>query len=371
MKQYQRALMAAHKITKQEVKAYNHVFNLQRAAAKPDVSKQYYYYDSGKFIQDTDFVYGLYIDAYLNARDTSVVTDEDLKTSSGREEFVKEMHDPKFMASLRAKYPNNSIIRDLSLENTKSGDGARLRLHDFYDMTDDMRAQYMEDMGNIDRFDRKKLFIYNLITTREKTSRGSLTSFFSSGDKADFNSFLDQELVMEQDDINSVHKAVEEKKRKGKGASELYIPYSTSFKVQEGTIRSTKPYKNIELMDVSYIRTQTLDPTPVKRAVVNGKDVIYRDVRALQTAFHNKIWTSPKKTADGTLVPALPLTAFATAEEFGKFLVEYEYLRAMDSMEMSEAELMEQALKNVGKQALVKYKTNEKNKQDAKNCGIK
>lgn len=365
MKEYQRALLAAHKQAL-DIKAYDLVYNMQRATVDPKKSKQWYFYKKETFNDDFDFVHGLFIDAYLKSRNTKSVTDADLSTMSGREAFIKEFHAD--MPALEKTYPDNQLIGDLNLETNEATKDSRVRLGDFFDMNDDTRALYMQELDRLAPKDKKRLFLYNLITTRDKNSLGSVTSFFALDDKADYLNFLDYELSMKtQDviDVNNVRKAEKNPK------SEQALPYSAVFEINPmQKLGPAVSYKKVSLQAVKSVKNTSLSADPVSRGKVGEDWIIYIDPSAVRRAFDNKIWTKPKQLSDGSYPPAIPAHAFKTAEEFKTYLVELQYL-AITSPETDQVAMMNQAMKNLGKQPMLKRKTEKKNIEDANKCGLK
>lgn len=365
MREYQRALLATHQQAR-SIKAYDLVYNMQRASVDLKKAKQWYFYKKEAFNDDYDFVHGLFIDAYLKSRNTKSVTEADLATMTGREEFIKEFHAD--LPSLVKTYSDNQLIGDLSLETNEATKDSSVRLGDFFDMNDDTRALYMQELDRLAPKDKKRLFLYNLITTRDKNSMGAVTSFFSLDDKADYINFLDYELQMNTEDVTKVYS---ERKKERNPKSEQAIPYTVAFEINPmPKLGRPTTYKNVSLQTVKAIKNTSLNADPVSRGQVDGEWTIYVDPTAVKRAFENKVWTKPKQLSDGSYPPAIPLHAFKTSDEFKSYLIELQYL-AITSLETDQVATMNQALKNLGKQPTLKRKTEKKNIEDANKCGLK
>jgi hypothetical protein len=371
MKQYQRALVAAHRQMR-DIKAYDILFEMHRQdkAAQKTAKRQYFSYDANQFNPDFDFIHGLFIDAYLSSRTTGSLTKHDLSTPEGRQEFVNETHAQ--LPTLREKYKarKNSLVRELSVETDKRSGEKRLRLNDYFDMSDDLRTQYMEELSAMDSIDRQRLFMYNLIVNRDKPSKGSLSAFFSIDDKLDYLDFLDYELKMTPEQAikaRSEYKAMKEKSKKK--LNEFSIPYKAEFNVVDLTPSHKGKYKEMDVHYVNHVRNKELKVARTGTISVDGTPTIRVNTFAVKRDFENKVWSKePKLGDDGRVNRTLPVNTFAVESEFLKYSLELEYLK--NKQGLSGEELMNAALIAIGKQKSVRYQKDKDLNQEAKNCKL-
>lgn len=370
MKAYQRALVAAHKQAR-DVTAYDILFEMHRNDKKKDTQpRQYYMYKAEQFTPDFDFVHGLFIDAYLSSRSTASITAHDLSTPKGRQDFIDETHEQ--LPLLRKKYlsRNNSLIRELAIDTDKLTGAKRIRLNDFYDMNDELRTQYMEEMANLDGIDRQRLFIYNLITYRDKSSLGALSPFFSVTDKHDYLDFLDFEMRMTSEMAIKVKTSYENMKKKSKlPGSEYAIPFKANFDIVESQVLKRGNYKQMDVIYTNHIREKSLRVARTLTVPINGTPTILVNRIAVKRDFDNKIWTRRLKLGeDGKYNRTLPVNTFKSEDEFLKFSLELEYLKNKDGL--TGEELMDAALVAVGKLKSTKYQKDKELNEEAKKCKI-
>lgn len=370
MKAYQRALVTAHKQSR-DIKAYDILFEMHRNDKKKDTQpRQYYMYNAEQFAPDYDFVHGLFIDGYLSSRSTASITKYDLSTTKGRQEFIDETHES--LPDLRAKYlkRNNSLIRELSIDTDRITGMKRIRLNDFYDMNDELRTQYMEEMANLDGIDRQRLFIYNLITYRDKSSMGALSPFFSVTDKHDYLDFLDYEMRMTPEMAMKAKTNHESFKKKSKSTiNEYTIPFKAQFDIVESQVIKRDNYKQMDVIYTNHIRESSLRVARTLTVPINDTPTILVNRIAVKRDFDNKIWTRRLKLGeDGKYNRTLPVNTFKSEDEFLKFSLELEYLKHKDGLKGDE--LMDAALVAIGKQKSIKYQKDKKLNEEAKKCKI-
>jgi hypothetical protein len=369
MKAYQRALVAAHKQSR-DIAAYDILFEMHRNDEKKDVQpRQYYMYNAEQFAPDYDFVHGLFIDAYLSSRSTASITKYDLSTVEGRKDFLDETHEQ--LPLLRAKYlsRNNSLIRELSVDSDKITGMKRIRINDFYDMNDELRTQYMEEMANLDEIDRQRLFIYNLIAYRDKSSMGALSPFFSVTDKHDYLDFLDFEMKMTPEMAIKAKDNYENFKKKSASAvNEYTIPFKANFDVVESRVVKRDSYKQMDLIYTNHIRNQNLRVARTSTVPINGTPTILVNRIAVKRDFDNKVWTKLKLGENGKYNRTLPVDIFKSEAEFLKYSLELEYLKHKDGLKGDE--LMDAALVAIGKLKSTKYQKDKELVKEAKNCKI-
>jgi hypothetical protein len=371
MAQYQRALVAAHRQMR-DIKAYDILFEMHRQdkAEARKQARQFYNYDSKQFNPDFDFIHGLFIDAYLSSRNATSITKFDLSMPEGREEFINETHDQ--LPLLRKKYEskNNSLIRELSVETDKRTGKKRMRLNDFFDMNDDLRTQYMEELAALDGIDRQRLFMYNLIVNRDKPSKGSLSPFFSVDDKHDYLDFLDYEMKMTPEMAIKARDSYNKLKEKSrKDFNEFAIPFKAEFNIVDTGFTNKSKYKEMDLLYVNHIRNRELRSARTSTMTIDGTPTILVNSFAVRRDFENKVWIrEPKRGEDGRYNRTLPVNTFASESEFLKFSLELEYLK--NKQGLAGEELMDAALIAVGKQKSIKYQKDKELNQEAKNCKL-
>ncbi len=380
MRGYQQAIMQAHKMFK-DINAYNKVYdiNKQKLADKINFSedkilKTKYRYRVEDFKKDYDTIHGMYIHGYLNSRDTSTISEFSLNTYAGRMDFIKEVNGS--LTNLKSRYPDNEFVKDLTLEKNSFTGDSRIRMYDFYDMNDDLRALYMEEFGKLDQVDRRRLFLYNLIVTRDRNSKGSFTSLISISDKADYINFLDFEVNIPLESLQEVIAKREVNESLYKGVSEQAIPYDNfKYDKKESKVLSKTKVKLAKSNDwipieiVSYIDDKNLQQ---KAIVVNMKEnnpVIQINEKALEVNFLNRIWTKSYKLSDGTVSTGLPYNTFETLEEYRQFLIEFNYL-VLKNGATNQNGLIQQALINVGKNKFIPYRTNKDMDKEQSKCDI-
>lgn len=370
MKAYQRALVAAHKQSR-DIKAYDILFEMHRREKKKDTQpRQYYMYKAEQFSPDYDFIHGLFIDAYLSSRLTTSITAHDLSTTKGRQNFIDETHEQ--LPLLRQKYlkRDNSLIRELAVETDKVTGEKRIRLNDFYDMNDELRTQYMEEMANLDGIDRQRLFIYNLITYRDKSSLGALSPFFSITDKHDYLDFLDYEMKMTPELAIKAKNSYEKFKASARSPiNELAIPFKAQFDVVESQVLKRDKYKQMDVIYTNHIRDKFLRVARTSTVPINGTPTVLVNRIAVKRDFDNKIWTRRLKVGeDGKYTRTLPVNTFKSEDEFLKFSLELEYLKTKDGL--TGEELMDAALVAIGKHKSTKYQKDKQLNEEAKKCKI-
>jgi hypothetical protein len=98
---------------------------------------------------------------------------------------------------------------------------------------------------------------------------------------------------------------------------------------------TTETYKGITVVDSSSITTATGEPGAAQYNRAQNKILVNRDL--LKKKFDEKAWTKPRKQKDGSFATALPENAFATYEEFEKFVIEHEFQHSLLSYEDSGA----------------------------------
>jgi len=382
MRAYQEAIAQAHNMFK-DIKAYNTIYavtseNLRNEALlsepKEGVSINYRY-NPKNFTRDYNTVHGMYIHAYLNSRDTSLITTANLGSYEGRIQFINEVNNS--LLNLKSKYPDNEFIKDLTLDTNDFTKESKIRMYDFYDMNDDLRALYMEEFQRLEPIDRKRLFIYNLIVTRDRNSKGSFTSLMSIDDKSDYINFLDYEVNIPNKSLaDAINQEIANEHGRAK-LNNLAIPYS-DFKFEKNPAKLvgkktyiSKDFKEpINVEYVTYINKLSISPYAAAVIMVNNNPVVRVDKKVLEVNFRMKRWTSPVKLADGTYSTALPYNAFETLEQYENFNIEYEYL-AFKNSQMPVNDRIQRALMNVGKNKFVPYTTNKETENNMAKCSIK
>lgn len=368
MAQYQRALIIAHKQMR-DIKAYDILFEMHRQDKdKSKQARQFYSYDSKEFNPDFDFIHGLFIDAYLSSRNTTSITKTDLSIPEGREEFINETHDQ--LSLLRSKYQStdNSLVRELTVETDKRTGKNRMRLNDFFDMNDDLRTQYMEELAALENIDRQRLFMYNLIVNRDRPSKGSLSPFFSIDDKHDYLDFIDYEMKITPEIAIAAQKNYELMKENNE-LNEFIIPFKTKFDIVDSGFVNKTQYKDMNVLYVNHIRNRELKSARTATMAIDGIPTILINSFAVKRDFENKVWSKePKRGEDGTYNRTLPANTFAFEGEFLKYSLELEYLKNKQSL--TGEELMDAALVSIGKQKSIKYQKDKELNQEAKNCKL-
>ena len=387
MAQYQRALFASHMQAK-DIKAYNLTFQSQRKPIGKKDKTQYYFYNTDNFGKDYDFVHGLFIDAYLKGVDVESITDHDLSSPDGRAEFIADFNNELGNIKSQERSKDNKLIKELRLDvNQKTGDAAVV-LNDYYDMSEDRKALYMQEMKRLDPVLRGKLFLYNLITSREKNSKGSLTSFFSADDKLSYLNFIDK-IDM---DPKAVQDAFQERDKDAANSkeeiSQQSIPYSAEFGINAPLGPKSYDYKGLAPTPKTEEARAAVRVVPVYKSNKTSIDLfspaVYRvtgrdadgtfikgigiDKTALAREYANKRWANPLPLSNGTFPPVLPESIFSSEAEYEKFLTEVAYLAVTGTTSAKKAYAT--ALEHMGKDWTPPV-SEKQNKENAENCGLK
>jgi len=98
---------------------------------------------------------------------------------------------------------------------------------------------------------------------------------------------------------------------------------------------TAETYKGITVVDNDSIKTATGEPGAAQYNRAENKILVNRDL--LKKKFDEKAWTKPRKQKDGSFATALPENAFATYEEFEKFVIEHEFQHSLLSYQESGA----------------------------------
>jgi hypothetical protein len=229
----------SHQIVNKVSKSYkvtNAVIeNLEEITIKPD-----YYRD----VQD--FVYGLFIHDYLSAN--SVVIDgHDLGSLKGRSEFTYEMASKEYIDIMKLKYPGNSFVDSLALEDHKRygyDTRKRLRTYDLMQMLEEKLLRLRVDFESLKPQDREKLIAYHLIVDKGRISKGSFGQLMSPADMKAFNQHL-VTLDVNKYDYKRIGEMYRSYKRPGENGS---IPHNSI------------PYTDTEIAS----RAQGTDVNPVE-----------------------------------------------------------------------------------------------------------
>jgi hypothetical protein len=352
MFQYQRALATAHYFFK-DINAYQTAWEVNRIETILSKKKAtnsdliFYNYSTDNFTEDYDLIHGLYIHSYLNERNTSSITSQNLGDYNGRLAFIREVN--VSLPALKAKYPNNKLVKDLVL--TSDADGTRMRINDFFDMTEEMKSTYIQEMAMLDTTDRKRLFVYNLIINRDKVSKGALTNFFSVADKLDYINFLDYEVNVNPEIVYQI-------KQLDSPLPEFGIPYSPAkmSKKQSKRILDKSKYKRVDVHSIENFASNKLREEKSDINVVEGKPVIEINNKAILIGFVKKDWMNPVVLSDGTKTIALPADAFTTPEEYKQYILEFRYL-AFKNKNKNAYDLTIMAMNNLGKKSFVLKQT--------------
>lgn len=99
--------------------------------------------------------------------------------------------------------------------------------------------------------------------------------------------------------------------------------------------KPTETYKGIQVIDSSSITTATGEPGAAQYNRTENKITINREL--LKKKFNDKAWTTPRKQKDDSFATALGDNAFATYEDFEKFVIEHEFQHSLLSYEESGA----------------------------------
>jgi hypothetical protein len=99
--------------------------------------------------------------------------------------------------------------------------------------------------------------------------------------------------------------------------------------------KPAETYKGIEVINTTSIKTATGEPGAAQYNRTENKILVNREL--LQKKFDEKAWTKPRKQKDGSFATALPENAFATYEEFEKFVIEHEFQHSLLSYQESGA----------------------------------
>jgi hypothetical protein len=111
-------------------------------------------------------------------------------------------------------------------------------------------------------------------------------------------------------------------------------PVVTATPVSEEA-KPIETYKGIEVINTTSIKTATGEPGAAQYNRTENKILVNREL--LQKKFDEKAWTKPRKQKDGSFATALPENAFATYEEFEKFVIEHEFQHSLLSYQESGA----------------------------------
>lgn len=113
----------------------------------------------------------------------------------------------------------------------------------------------------------------------------------------------------------------------------IYDKYDKLITPLLGTKKET--YNGIEVVDSSDIKANTGEPGAARYDRTNNKIIINREF--LKKKFAEKAWTKSRKQKDGSFAIALAEDAFATYEDFEKFVMEHEYQHSLLTYEQSGA----------------------------------
>lgn len=195
--------------------------NLEEITIKPD-----YYRD----VQD--FTYGLFVHDFMRAN--KVKTDGyDLDTLPGREAFVYETASKEFIDTMKLKYPENSFVNSLSLEDHKRYGfmtRKRLRTYDLMQMIEEKLLRLRVDFESLRPQDREKLVNYHLIVDKGRISKGSFGQLFRPADLKDFTHFLS---------------SIDSSKYDYKRLAELYYSYRNGGE-NSNVVHNAIPYTDTE-----------------------------------------------------------------------------------------------------------------------------
>lgn len=365
MREYQKAVLAAHNEFK-VIKAYDLIFRIHKSDINPEGTKKFYFVRDNSFEDDYNMIHGLFIHSYLNSRKTAGITPEPLGSYDQRKAFIDYMH--KQLPTLKATYPDNEFVKDLQLEKDQFTGQSRIRLSDYYDMNDELRSLYMQEIEMLPEIDRKQLFLYNLIVTRDNNTKGSMTSLFSVSDKADYVNFIDYELSVNFDNVMQIRN--EDVKRSPNSGLHQAIPYDNfKFDRKESEVKSSYTYKKIPVVEVNYIPGSSVMAEPVRMGIKDNVPNIILNPRQIILDFQSKVWMKPKKLPDGNYRQALPQNVFDTIKDYGKYILEVAYLHHTQGDKMTDSDIIKAALKTVNKKN-VKNTSNKQMEKDQGKCDI-
>jgi hypothetical protein len=206
--------------------------NLDEINIKPD-----YYRD----VQD--FVYGLFVHDYMKSNNINI-DGYNLGSLQGRADFVTEMASKQFIDIMKLKYPGNSFIDSLAIEDHKRygfQTRKRLRTYDLMQMLEEKLLRLRVDFESLKPTDRDKIVNYHLIVDKGRISKGSFGQLMSPADTKSFNQFL-----------TTIDPAKYDYKRLG----ELYYSYKRPGE-NSNVIHNSIPYTDNESSKISGLAANT------------------------------------------------------------------------------------------------------------------
>jgi hypothetical protein len=387
IREYVNGMIETHKYNMSQ-KAYAGIYNIMSRIRNP-------YMTPGLYTKVEDFVYSSFIDTYLHKRDfnkgSDKITDFDIRTPEGRVQFLTNMVND--LGDFRRKDSSNFFTSNLkardSYEYGTKTDYKWVGTVDFFEMNEDKKIMMLQGFKTLPYEDKLRIFISNLIVTRDRTFSGSLTPFITPDVKRDWIDFMDFELNVDNDKLYEGFEKYQEQLNadSDERGPIMAIPFNLELPTQSSNPTKVETYKGkgenspeIKIYHMPHIRSASARGTSHVSYSDDGtgQKMIAINPTMLQEEFNRKEWSKKTTHLDGTTSRGLKPEFFENYKQYEKFVIAYEYGRLTNNKNnyISMAQFHDQMVRKAVKDALGKdipeFKTEEKYRDEFNKCqGLK
>lgn len=147
--------------------------------------------DKIRFRDINDFVYGMAIDGYFKYKGGKFEDiEEDLSIPEGRKKFVTDFYNS--LPMLKKQYKGNQFINMVGKSARGKANYPLLRMPDVMTLNEESMLEVRHAFSKLPETLQQKVFLYSLITSKDKPGKGALNQIFDPAIKSSFIDFLDR-----------------------------------------------------------------------------------------------------------------------------------------------------------------------------------